>query len=130
MDDFDQLKHQVLKQLNRCVVCHREYEIGDITSIQRKPGVWTLMVECEQCRSRNYIAAVTADGTAADAMIEVQSLTNQALREASLRTVGPDDQSSGADKITGDPISAADVVDMHDFLKDFDGDFERLFRSS
>jgi len=130
MDDFDQLKYMVLQQLNRCVVCHREYEVTDITSIQRKPGVWTLMVECEQCHSRNYIAAVTADGTAEDAMIEVQSLTSQALREASLRTLGAGDIDTETDREQGEPVSAADVVDMHEFLKDFDGDFERLFRSS
>lgn len=130
MDDFDQLKQMVLKQLNRCIVCHREYEITDITSVQRKPGVWTLMVECEQCHSRNYIAAVTADGTAEDAMFEVQSLTSQALREASLRTTNTNEADADHPEIHGDSVTAADVVDMHEFLKDFDGDFERLFRSS
>ena len=83
MEDFDQIKHMVLQQLNRCIVCHREYEISDISSVQRKPGVWTLMVECEQCRSRNYIAAVTNDGNTEDAIFEVQSLTQRAMHDAS-----------------------------------------------
>ena len=74
------LRHIVLQQLSRCVVCHREYEVSDITSVQRKPGVWTLMVECDQCHSRNYIAAVTAEGSAEDAMLEVRSLTQRAMR--------------------------------------------------
>ncbi len=130
MEDFDQIKHMVLQQLNRCVVCHREYEISDISSVQRKPGVWTLMVECEQCRSRNYIAAVTQDGNAEDAMFEVRSLTERAMQDSmNPATVEEDNDISEAPE-TGDPVTAVDVLEMHDFLKDFDGDFERLFRSS
>lgn len=129
MEDFDQIKHMVLQQLNRCVVCHREYEVSDITSVQRKPGVWTLMVECEQCHSRNYIAAVTQDGNPEEAMFEVRSLTERAMQDTSLRNVDNDDVTETQDAEVGDPVSAGDVLEMHDFLKDFDGDFERLFRS-
>lgn len=129
MEDFDQIKHMVLQQLNRCVVCHREYEVSDITSVQRKPGVWTLMVECEQCHSRNYIAAVTQDGNPEEAMFEVRSLTERAMQDTSLRNVDSDDVTETQDAEVGDPVSAGDVLEMHDFLKDFDGDFERLFRS-
>lgn len=129
MEDFDQIKHMVLQQLNRCVVCHREYEVSDITSVQRKPGVWTLMVECEQCHSRNYIAAVTQDGNPEEAMFEVRSLTERAMHDTSLRNVDSDDAAETQAPEVGDPVSAVDVLEMHDFLKDFDGDFERLFRS-
>lgn len=129
MEDFDQIKHMVLQQLNRCVVCHREYEVSDITSVQRKPGVWTLMVECEQCHSRNYIAAVTQDGNPEEAMFEVRSLTERAMHDTSLRNVDSDDAAETQAPVVGDPVSAVDVLEMHDFLKDFDGDFERLFRS-
>jgi hypothetical protein len=130
MEDFDQIKHMVLRQLNRCVVCHREYEVTDITSVQRKPGVWTLMVECEQCRSRNYIAAVTADGDAEDAMLEVRSLTQRAMRAYGRDNEDDDDTIYSEAPATGEPVTAGDVVDLHDFLRDFDGDFARLFRSS
>lgn len=129
MEDFDQIKHMVLQQLNRCIVCHREYEISDISSVQRKPGVWTLMVECEQCRSRNYIAAVTNDGNTEDAIFEVQSLTQRAMHDASLRTLRPDSDVESEAPEYGDPVTATDVLEMHDFLKEFNGDFRRLFRS-
>lgn len=130
MEDFDQIKHMVLQQLNRCVVCHRDYEITDITSVQRKPGVWTLMVECEQCHSRNYIAAVTAEGNAEDAMLEVRSLTQRAMGREGRSTDDEDEAVISEAPATGDPITPGDVVDMHDFLRDFDGDFSALFRSS
>ena len=129
MEDFDQIKHMVLQQLNRCVVCHREYEMGDITSVQRKPGVWTLMVQCEQCRSRNYIAAVTSDGSPEDAILEVRSLTRRALSDSVQDPLEQPDEPISEAPPYGTPVTAGDVVDMHDFLKDFDGDFERLFRS-
>ncbi len=130
MEDFDHIKHIVLQQLSRCVVCHREYEVSDITSVQRKPGVWTLMVECEQCHSRNYIAAVTAEGSAEDAMLEVRSLTQRAMRGDDRSTDEESDTIASEAPLTGDRVTAGDVVDMHDFLNEFDGDFSTLFRSS
>lgn len=129
MEDFDHIKHLVLQQLNRCVVCHREYEISDITSVQRKPGVWTLMVECEQCHSRNYIAAVTQNGNPEDAMFEVRSLTEQALKDVSRHNRQPDEQTLPEVPEPREPVTAIDVLEMHDFLKEFDGNFARLFRS-
>lgn len=130
MEDFDHIKHIVLQQLSRCVVCHREYEVSDITSVQRKPGVWTLMVECEQCHSRNYIAAVTAEGSAEDAMLEVRSLTQRAMRGDDRSTDEESDAITSEAPPTGDRVTAGDVVDMHAFLDEFDGDFSALFRSS
>lgn len=129
MEDFDQIKHLVLRQLNRCVVCHREYEVSDISSVQRKPGVWTLMVECEQCRSRNYIAAVTQDGNPEEAMFEVRSLTERALQDVSTSSTESEDATETPPQGATEVVSASDVLDMHEFLKDFDGNFERLFRS-
>lgn len=131
MEDFDQIKNMVLQQLSRCVVCHREYEITDITSVQRKPGVWTLMVECDQCHSRNYIAAVTADGNPEDAMLEVRSLTRHALRRDQDTTEDAQEETVVSEAPpTGEKVTAGDVVDIHEFLDDFDGDFAALFRSS
>jgi len=115
--------------LNRCVVCHREYEVSDISSVQRKPGVWTLMVECEQCRSRNYIAAVTQDGNPEEAMFEVRSLTERALQDVSTSSTESEDATETPPQGATEVVSASDVLDMHEFLKDFDGNFERLFRS-
>ena len=129
MEDFDQIKHLVLRQLNRCVVCHREYEVSDISSVQRKPGVWTLMVECEQCRSRNYIAAVTQDGNPEEAMFEVRSLTERALQDVSTTSTESEDATETPPQGATEVVSASDVLEMHEFLKDFDGNFERLFRS-
>lgn len=130
LDDFDQIKHLVLQQLNRCVVCHRDYAYGDITSVQRKPGVWTLMVECEQCHSRNYIAAVTNDGNPEDAMLEVRSLTQKAMRDLARHTSPDTEELVSEAPASGERVTAVDVLEMHDFLKDFDGDFSKLFRSS
>lgn len=129
MEDFDQIKHLVLRQLNRCVVCHREYEVSDISSVQRKPGVWTLMVECEQCRSRNYIAAVTQDGNPEEAMFEVRSLTERALQDVPTTSTESEDATETPPQGATEVVSASDVLEMHEFLKDFDGNFERLFRS-
>lgn len=134
MEEFDQIKQNLLKQLHRCVVCHREYAESDITSVQRRPGVWTLMIECDECHSRNYVAAVTQDGNAEDAVLEIRKLTQEALSEVNRRIIShmlPKDQSQ-ADESTPDfsePVTVEDVLEMHTFLEDFDGDFAALFRS-
>lgn len=135
MEDFDQIKQNLLKQLHRCVVCHRQYEEGDISSIQRRPGVWTLMIECDQCHSRNYVAAVTQNGSAEDAVLEIRKLTQDALSDVNRRILShmlPHDQPETGEKIPADtgPVTAEDVLEMHTFLEDFDGDFASLFRSS
>src|SRR3712207_7471051 len=49
-------------RMERCVVCHREFEPDDIHVISRKPDIWTMLVECTECHARNFVAAVLNDG--------------------------------------------------------------------
>ena len=63
-------------------------------------------------------------------MFEVRSLTERAMKEVPQHTPGSENAPEFEIPEAGEPVSAVDVLEMHDFLKDFDGDFERLFRSS
>lgn len=132
-----QIKQNILERIDRCSVCHRGFLADDLKVIRREQGFWVIAVTCDDCHNRNLVAAVLNDGDTAQA--------RSALRELS-RTSGYDiefgDESgiesqripgiavSGptSDAATGPTVDAGDVLDMHEFLNQFDGDFKRLFR--
>lgn len=116
-----QIKRIVLNRMERCSVCHRSFIPDDIHVLSRKDDMWMMVVECDECHARNFVAAVLGDGDAGEAQL--------ALRRLSQGIGGP--ALDGAPP-TAEPVepsvSVDDVVDMHEFLKVFDGDFGRLFR--
>ncbi|HYH13448.1 MAG TPA: hypothetical protein VD789_13905 [Thermomicrobiales bacterium] len=119
------MKRIVLDRMERCSVCHRDFSTDDIHIINRQPDMWTMMVECTDCHSRNFVAALMNDGDPGEARLALRRLSNAASQEltAAKREIDP------ADTLPeGEPVSASDVVDMHDFLNEFDGDFKRLFQ--
>jgi len=127
MESEVKIKQIVLNRMERCVVCHHEFHTDDIHVISRKPEMWTMLVECTDCHARNFVAAVLNDGDPEEAQLALRKLTEKTVKgmlepeqEGVAETNGPP---------AGDPISAGDVVDMHQFLNEFDGDFRTLFRS-
>lgn len=120
-----QIKKIVLNRMERCSVCHHSFAPEDIHIVSRKPDLWTMVVGCNECHSRSFVAAVLGDGDPEQAQL--------ALRKLSEQGSGIDASESDlalAEEPAGDPVTVDDVLDMHDFLKQFDGDFHRLFRTS
>ena len=91
-----------------CSACGRCYELANIRILGHHEDLWFLSVLCPSCHAQ-YLAAVVVDE---EKVTEV--ITD--LTEAEL------DKVRGAGRLT-----AEDVLDMHSYLKDFDGDFVRLF---
>jgi hypothetical protein len=110
--------------MERCAVCHHQFAADDIHVISRKPELWTMMVECTDCHSRNYVAAVLNDGDPREAQMALRKLSEQHIREIREHQK-PKIQSEAP--IGGEPITSGDVLGMHEFLADFDGDFRKLF---
>lgn len=87
-----------------------------------------MLVECTDCHARNFVAAVLNDGDPEEAQLALRRLSEQAVR-------GP--QVPGSLEIVTEaplteqrePVSASDVVDMYQFLDEFDGDFKALLGS-
>jgi hypothetical protein len=127
MDSEVRIKRIVLKRMERCVVCHHEFHTDDITIISRDSDMWTMLVECTDCHARNFVAAVLNDGDPEEAQMALRRLTERAMREVH-------DQEEPVTDLAheipppGEPVRASDVVDMYEFLQDFDGDFRELFR--
>lgn len=130
MDPDVNIKQIVLRNMHRCVVCHREYSTDDIEIISRKSDIWTMLVECEDCHARNFVAAVLNDADPQEAQLALRRLTEEVITQGDHE--GPTRDESYFEpegSVEGPPVTAGDVIDMHLFLDDFDGDFSALFRS-
>ena len=92
----------------KCSVCGRRYAVDNVKVLGHQEDLWFLSVFCSSCDTRCLVAAVIREGKAATFTTD--------LTEAEL------DKFSTMDKVTAD-----EVLDMHSFLKDFDGSFNRLF---
>jgi hypothetical protein len=115
-----QIKRIVLERMDRCSVCHRTFEPDDIHVLSRKPDVWMMVVQCEDCQARNFVAALIGDSDPAAARLALRQLS----AERSADVVEPESRPQGA------PVSIDDVIEMHQFLNSFDGDFKSLFARS
>jgi len=117
-----QIKRIVLKRMGRCRVCHRVYADEDVSVVSRKPDMWMMVVECEDCHAKNFVAAVLNEGDPTQAELALRRLSGDS---DAAEVVFESDESGAAE-----PITAADVADMHRFLNGFDGDFIGFFRRS
>jgi hypothetical protein len=114
-----QIKRIVLDRMERCSVCHRGFETDDVHILSRKADMWMLMVSCGECHARNFVAAVIGDGDAEEAQLALRRLGEEHVR--SRLDIEPEAEAAG------EPVSVDDVLEVHEFLQGFDGDFQRLF---
>ncbi len=117
-----QIKRIVLDRMERCSVCHRGFEPDDVHVLSRKSDMWMLMVSCGECQARNFVAALIGDGDAEEAQLALRRLGEEHVRTRS--SIEPEDEGT-----PGEPVSVDDVIEIHQFLQGFDGDFKALFRS-
>jgi len=92
----------------KCSVCQQRYKVGNIDVLGHESDLWFLRVSCPACDTQYLVAAIIRE----DRVTEV--ITD--LTETEL------DRFRNMDRLTPD-----DVLDMHNFLKDFDGGFSQLF---
>jgi hypothetical protein len=92
----------------KCSVCGQRYESGNINVLGHQEDLWFLRVSCSACHTQYLVAAVVREGRAPEVITD--------LTEAEL------DKFMNAGRVTAD-----EVIDMHNFLRNFDGDFSQLF---
>lgn len=120
--DEGQIKRIVIRRMNRCRVCHREYADDDVRIMSRNPDMWMMMVECLDCHAKNFVAAVLNEGDPAQAELALRRMIGGEIGTERLLI------DEGMPEASRSPVTAADVADMHRFLETFDGDFASLFR--
>lgn len=106
-NEFD-VRRTVVSVLEQCAQCQQQYSPEDAKVIERQGELWVLSIRCSHCEAQAYVAAVV-DG--ADAEIEAANLPERDV-----------DVNGVEESVTVD-----DLLDLHEFLETFDGDFFRLF---
>ena len=91
-----------------CKVCRQFYNADNIDVIGHEGELWFLRVSCSACRVQHLIAAVIKEDKAP---VVITDLTEVELDK--FRNVGV--------------LTADEMLDIHNFLKDFEGDFSQLF---
>ncbi len=92
----------------KCAVCGQRYEEDGVKILGHQEDLWFLGISCSACHTGCLVAAVIKEDRAPEVITD--------LSEAEL------EKFSNVGGLTAD-----EVLDMHSFLKDFDGDFSRLF---
>jgi hypothetical protein len=119
----NRIRKIVLQRLGTCRVCHRHHEDDDVQVISQNPDVWMMVVECPDCHTRSFVAAVVDEKQADDAKIALRHLAGE--QHEIRRAKRQDTATNSADP--SDPVTVEDVDEMHDFLDTFNGDFKSLF---
>jgi len=91
----------------KCGVCGHHYEVDNINVLSHQHDLWFLSAICPTCHTRCLMAAIVKEGGVPEVITD--------LTEAEL------------DKFRNGKLTADDVLDMYNFLNNFDGDFSRLF---
>ena len=91
----------------KCDSCGQHYAECNIDVLGHNGDTWFFRVLCAACHSQCLVAAVIRSEKVAEVITD--------LTEAEL------------EKFRDNVIEADDVLNVYNFLKDFDGDFARLF---
>jgi|SRR3972149_2850404 len=93
----------------KCGSCGQNYRENNIDIVEHKDDLWFLQVLCPSCHVRCLVAAI--------------------IRENARPQVITDLTPAELEKFRDRPgIRDEDLLEMHRFLQDFDGDFPGLFR--
>ena len=92
----------------KCAVCGQCYDKDGINILGHQDDVWFLNVSCSTCHTQCLVAAVIKAVEAPEVITDLTEIEQG--------------RPGHMDMVTGD-----EVLDMHNFLKHFDGDFSRIF---
>lgn len=92
----------------KCGVCGQRYEVDNISILGHRQDLWYLRALCSACRTQSLVAVVIKEDRLPEAITDLTETELDKFRDAGV-------------------LTADDVLDIHDFLKDFSGDFSQLF---
>ena len=90
-----------------CAVCQHCYEPDDVRIVEHHDDIWITAVKCAHCGTRSLVFAMIQEGEKTEIVSELTSQEWARFREMPR-------------------IDADDLLDVHEFLRDFDGDFVGL----
>ena len=92
----------------RCMECGRLYDPEDFVLVHRWQDMWVLSTRCRHCDELCHVVVYMQLGAEPEPIIDLTPEEIEAADE-------------------WPPITSDDLLDVHTFLKQFDGDFEMLF---
>ena len=98
---------QLLENI-KCVVCSSPYEEEDVTIMGQQEELWMLMVSCHECGTQGIILAMVKEEEQVELVTEFTPEEFERMRDLP-------------------PITGDDVLAVHSFLRDFEGDLVELF---
>ncbi len=123
----------------QCHRCGRPYEAEQVLVLARRSEVWMVMISCQDCeqkdtyvvkfppqmQGRRRVTSYRLSRPPASTPLPMEPGEGQQKHPESLEMPGP--LVAPPPVAPSHPVVADDVLDMHLFLKDFNGDFQRLF---
>ncbi len=122
-------QERLIRQLftaQQCSHCTTPYQEERVVVLARRGGVWMILASCAACEHKGIFVVSFPGSLQQDQrsmLINAEILGEGALTEAVLA----DDPPDRAETPTPSPVTCDDVIDMHVFLRHFDGDFAALF---
>ena len=102
-----------------CPACGRRYRDGRIKLLAERDGLYFVDLDCSRCGSHT-VAIVTVEQEDAEA----------AIADFPMLEPGPVEHLGELLPAGAAPVTADDVLDMHQFLGRFRGDVDALFRAA
>lgn len=87
----------------KCESCGHNYEVAGIEILGHEDNLWLFSASCSFCQTQGLVAIVVKEGKIAEIATDLTDVEYERFSQSI--TVGVDD-----------------VLDMHNFLKEFDGD--------
>jgi hypothetical protein len=95
----------------KCESCGHTYQVTDIEVIGHEDSIWLFNVSCSHCETQGLVAIV--------------------VREANIEKIATDLTEAEYDRFAHAAlVEINDVLDMHNYLKEFSGDFAGLLSES
>ena len=108
---MESMRENLVKKLmtaTKCTVCGQNYRVDDIGVLGHEDDLWFLTVACGTCNTQYLVAAVMKEGRVPAAVTDLTEAEHERFKRVQT-------------------VTADDVLNMHDFLKVFNGDFHGLF---
>jgi len=106
------IEENLIKKLvtaSKCEICGHRLEAGNIDILGHEKDLWFLQITCTKCQSRSLVAAVVKDKKGAEIITDLSKSEIARFKKKA-------------------PVTADDMLDMHNYLKKFNGNFARIFR--
>lgn len=117
----------------QCHYCGRPYEPERMLVLARRTEVWMVMISCVDCEQKDTYVIKFPPQMQGRSSVTSYRLSRPSVSKAfTPSTPLPQEPQQNFPEVPetprlSGPVNADDVLDMYLFLKNFNGDFQRLF---